>query len=197
MSLTAPNVIPAELTSAPAKRLHQVTFGAAFGSIACLMFLATLMGMYLNARQGDELFYEGVTIPLTQPNVQFFTMVLAGFMVSWAAWATAKGVSWQAGMGLAITSILGLAFANQTWFLFDTIGLGIGEQAAAPYFYAVTATHLAMVLLAVALTLLTLFRVLAGSYGPKNSDAVVGLSIFWYATIIAFAVVWLGVYIHK
>lgn len=197
MSLTTPNVLPAELSAPPARRPRQLTFAAAYASLGWLLFLGTLLGIYLEARRADDAFYDGITIPLTQPNVMLFTLVLAGLMVQWAVWAIVRDARQQAYLGLGLTALLGGAFVNQTWYLYDAVGLGIGRDTAAPYFYAVTVSHLLMVVAATFATLLVFLRVLAGSFGPRRSDGPIALALFWHATIVAFGIVWLAVYIHK
>lgn len=197
MSLTVPDVLAAELPAAPPQRQRQLTIASAYASLAWLMFLATLLGIYLEARRGDELFYEGFNIPLTQPNVMLAILAVLALMVQWSVWAVARNARTQAYLALGITALLGAAFVVETWFLYDVVGLGIGRDAPAAFFYAITASHLMMVVVAIVATLLVLLRVLAGSFGIRRTDGVVALALFWYATMASYVVIWLAVYIHK
>ena len=72
---------------------------------------------------------------------------MSSFTVQWAAWAIARDARGQAYLALGITALMGVAFINQTSFLFKVAEVTL-DQTGRPYFYAVTVGHLAMMVAA-------------------------------------------------
>jgi heme/copper-type cytochrome/quinol oxidase subunit 3 len=116
--------------------------------------------------------------------------------VQWAAWAIARDARGQAYLALGITALLGLAFINQTSFLYNVAGVTM-EQPAGPYFYAVTGAQLAMCVAALAMLAVMVFKTLGGQYSSTNPDGLSALAIFWQAMVAMYAVIWIAVYVMK
>ena len=54
-----------------------------------------------------------------------------------------------------------------------------------------------MVGAAVVFLLLMAFRALAGQYSSRQADGIVAASIFWYATVAVYTVIYFGIYVAK
>jgi len=187
-----PNTAPAPILP----RRRQLLFGSAFASVAWAMFLLTLVGMYLQARQGDAAWLGENVLRLTQPNVQFGTLILSLFTVQWAVYSIARNDRGHAYLALAITLLFGVAFINQTTFLYDEAGIKLAS-AEGPLFYAVTGGHLAMLIVALIFLALMSVRALGGNFSERYPDGLSAAALFWYVNVGLYAVIWLAVYIMK
>jgi heme/copper-type cytochrome/quinol oxidase subunit 3 len=56
--------------------------------------------------------------------------------------------------------------------------------------YALTVTHLLLVIAAILLLVVMAFRVIGGQFGPRNSEFVASAAAFWHFTVLAGGVVW-------
>ena len=189
--------IPASVDPAPLPRRRVLPFGTAFVAGAVVMGLLTLLGRYLDARGviGGSFLVDN-PLPLTQANMNMGTLIMSSFTVQWAAWAIARDARGQAYLALGITALMGLAFINQTSFLFRVAEVTL-DQPAGPYFYAVTVGHLGMVVAALLMLAVITFKTLGGQYSSTYPDGLSALAIFWQAMVAAYAVIWIAVYVMK
>ncbi|MFN8050067.1 MAG: cytochrome c oxidase subunit 3 [Acidimicrobiales bacterium] len=191
------SLIPANLTAPPLPRRRQQLFGTTFVAVAVAMFELALVGMYLAERAGHRnVWLKENAIPLTQPNMQFGTLILGSIFIQWAVWAIARNERGQAYMALGATLLMGAAFLNQTTFLWKTIGLRM-SQAEGPTFYAVTGAHFMIVVAALAYIVLMGIRALGGQYSSRLPDGVSSAALFWHVSVALYSVLWLAVYIMK
>ena len=116
--------------------------------------------------------------------------------MQWAVYSISRDDRYHTYMAIGITMLLGLAFINQTTFLYRMAGITI-EQPEGPLFYAVTGGHLVMIALALVFMVLVLFRVLAGQYSSRMPDGVGAVAILWYAGVALYALIWFAVYVQK
>ncbi|NLA35797.1 MAG: hypothetical protein GX868_08920 [Actinobacteria bacterium] len=191
------SIIPAELTAPALPRRRQLLFGTVFVSIGVAIFELTLIAMYLQTRaEHKNVWLTEHTIPLTQPNMQLSALGLSVIFVQWAVWAIARDERRQAFVALGLTALMGFAFLNQTTFLWTEVGLPM-TNIEGPLFYAVTASHFFIMILAMAFLLFVSIRTLAGSYSSKLPDGVSAAALFWHVSVALYTVVWLAVYIMK
>lgn len=190
------SIIPADLAPPILPRRRQLLFGTAFASVAVSVFLVALLGRYLEARAASDTWLVENTIPLTQPVMQLFTLLMGAVTVQWAAWAIARNARGQAYLGFGITALLGAAFLNQTTFLWSRVALEMA-QPEGPYFYAVTGGHFALVIGAILFVLLVAFRCLGGQYSATLPDGPAAAAMFWHVTTALYSVIWLAVYVMK
>jgi heme/copper-type cytochrome/quinol oxidase subunit 3 len=186
-----------DLAPAPMARRREMLFGTAFATAGVVMVMLTLIGAYLAARDlaGAEWLGENV-IPLTQPNMQMFALALSVVTVQWAVYAASNDDRPSAFLAIALTLVLGVAFINQTTFLYKMAAV-TKAQPEGPLFYAVTGGHLAMMAAAMAFLVFVGFRALAGQYTSRNPDGISAAALFWDAGVAVYAVVWIAVYIMK
>lgn len=192
MALTVADAPPAVLP-----RRRQLLFGTALISGAAGVYLMTLLGVYLQAREsaGDSWLSQN-TVPLTQPTMQLFTLLLGCFTVQWAVSAISEDARGYAYLALGLTVMMGVAFLNQTWFLFTEVGLRMGQNEG-KFFYTLTGSHVAMVGAATIFVAVTALRALGGSMSSRHPDGISAAALFWYVTTGLYFVVWLGVYVAK
>jgi heme/copper-type cytochrome/quinol oxidase subunit 3 len=190
-------IIPPEVGPGLLPRRRQLLYGTGYAAGACAILILTLVGLYLNLRTGHRVgWLKDNNIPLTQPNMQLVTLGMSMVTMQWAVNAIGRDARTQAYLALVITEVLGLAFINQTWFLYTQIGLKV-HQLEGPYFYAATGAHLAMVVAALIFVALSGLRALGGSMSSRHPDGISAAALFWHATVALYAVVWLGLYVLK
>jgi cytochrome c oxidase subunit 3 len=185
------------LTPPPASRRRELLFATAFVSAGVIMTMLTLVGVYLAARNAlGETFLEGSKIPLTQGNVQMLTLVMSAITMQWAVYAISRDDRTHAYLALGVTLLLGLAFVNQSTFLFRQANVA-SSAPGGTLFYAVTGTNLAMIVAGLAFIVLMAFRALAGQFSSRQPDGISAAAVYWYACVAMYAVVWIAVYIMK
>lgn len=178
-------------------RRRELLFGTAFATAGVSMVIISLIGSYLVTRDASGAnWLANNQIPLTQPNMQLITLGMSAVTMQWAVWSISRDDRYHSYMALGLTVLLGLAFVNQTTFLYKMTGIGI-EQAEGPLFYAVTGSHLAMMIGALIFMVLMGFRTLAGQYSSRLPDGIGAAAIVWYAGIALYAIIWFAVYVQK
>lgn len=178
-------------------RRRELLFGTAFASAGAIVVMATLIGYYLAARNAAGLsWFANNAIPLAQPNMQAITMAMSVVTMQWAVYAIARDDRAHAYVALGVTLLLGAAFINQTTFLYHQAKVTIA-QPEGPLFYAVTGTHLAMVIAGMIFIALMAFRALGGQFSSRQPDGISAAAVYWYACVAVYAAVWVGVYIMK
>ena len=191
------STVPLDLVPAPLQRRRQLLFGSAFVAAAASMVVLTLLGVYLQARHGQRAeWLKQNNIPLTQPTMQLFTLIMSAVTVQWAAYSIARDDRGHTYLALAVSGVLGLAVLNQTWFLFGQIGLK-ATQVEAPYLYAVTGAHLAMLIGGLAFLLVGAIQALGGSLSSRRPDGLSAAALFWHVQVALYGVIWLAVYVAK
>jgi heme/copper-type cytochrome/quinol oxidase subunit 3 len=178
-------------------RRRELLFGTAFGTAGVVMALVTLVGTYIATRDAAGAAWLAENdIPLTQPNMQLVTLGMSAVTMQWAVWSIGRDDRYHTYLALGVTLLLGVAFVNQTTFLYDFAEVTIA-QAEGPLFYAVTAGHLAMVVAGIVFILLMAFRALGGQFSSRQPDGIAAAALFWYACIGLYALIWFAVYVQK
>ncbi len=189
--------IPAELAPAIPPRRRQLLFGAGFAAAGSAVLILTLLGAYLQQRHGvGPDWLKDNNIPLTQPTMQLFTLLMSMFTVQWAVHSIARNQRGYTYLASLITIVLGLAVLNQTWFLYTEVGLAM-TQPEGPLFYAVTGAHLAMLGAAILFLGVTTLRALGGETSSFRPDGFSAAALYWHVMAGLYFAVWLGVYVLK
>ena len=181
----------------PQGRRRELLFGTAFATSGVVMLLLTLLGAYLAARNaaGPDWLATNV-VPLTQPNMQMFGLVLSVVTMQWAVYAINNDDRTSTFVALGTTLLLGAAFINQTVFLFKLAGI-TASQPEGNLFYAVTGGQLAMAVAAMVFVVFVAFRALGGQYSSRNADGIAAAAVFWDSMVAVYVAVWVAVYIMK
>jgi cytochrome c oxidase subunit 3 len=186
----------------PVQRPRVLMIGTAFGAAASLMVLAGLLGMYLSRRSelisaGDSWLPEDSSIPLQQPNVMLFTLVASAITVQWAVYAITRNDRVNTYLALGLTFIFGIAFINMQSYLYTLMNFDIAANQQAVLVYAISGAHLVMLVVAMVFVALMAFRALAGQESRRQHDGISAAALYWHATVLAYAVIWLAVYVTK
>lgn len=188
--------------AAPLPRQRTLLVGTVFGTAASLMYFAALLGVYLRERAdalsgGGEWIPSGANIQLTQPTVAAWTMLMSVVTMQWAVHAIARDDRPHAIMATALTVLFGLSVVVTTSFQYTEMGLAADESVAAVLIYTISGSHLAMIAIGLLFLLLMAFRALAGQYSSRQTDGFVAASIYWYAVVFVYVVIWTAIFVLK
>ena len=188
--------------AAPLARQRTLLVGTVFGTAASLMYFAALLGVYLRERAdalsgGGEWIPSGANIQLTQPTVAAWTMLMSVVTMQWAVYSIARDDRTHAIMATALTVLFGLSVVVTTSFQYTEMGLVADESVAAVLIYTISGSHLAMIAIGLMFLLLMAFRALAGQYSSRQTDGFVAASIYWYAVVFVYVVIWTAIFVLK
>jgi heme/copper-type cytochrome/quinol oxidase subunit 3 len=185
---------------APA-RPRVLLLATVLASASVAMGFAGLIAIYLSTRAGaladDGAFLpDGVTIPLTPPN-----MMLAGFGLSvvfmhWAVQAIGNDDRRHAWIAFAAVLMVGAFYFVGTAFLYNQSGFAVATPEGA-VFYAVTGSHLAITGAGLLFAALMAFRTLGGQYSARDREGVVAATLFWWVVAATYSVLWYAIYVTK
>ncbi|HVN51824.1 MAG TPA: cytochrome c oxidase subunit 3 [Acidimicrobiales bacterium] len=187
----------------PAPRRPRVLLvGTVFASAACVMFFVGLMGVYLHLRSvgrlhGGTWLPQAVHIPLTQPNVMLFTLLMSSFTVQWAVWAAAHDDRRHLYLSIGVSLLLAFAFLNQAAYLYTLMGLDVHGNQQSVLIYTITGAQLVMLVVAMIFLVLMGFRALVGQLTSRQHDGISAAAIFWHTTWVVYLLIWFAIYVTK
>jgi heme/copper-type cytochrome/quinol oxidase subunit 3 len=193
----------ADAPPAPPTRPRVVMVATSFAVAGIGMVFAGLLGIYLLLRaqsmaEGTIWVPEGSVFPLQQPNVILCALIASSVTIQWAVWAIRNDDRPQAYLALGITLLFGVAVINMVAYLYSILNLDIALQSPMPVLvYAITGLHLAVLVAAMIFTALMAFRALGGQFSSRQYDGISAAALFWHAQVIAFAVIWICIYVTK
>ena len=180
--------------AAPPARRNVALVGTCFAIAAGAMLIGGLVASYFQARQGmprlEWFDYKKTPLPNVAISVTYAALLMSSFTIQWAVSAIKVDDRRQSYVAIGLTLFLAAAFINGLTFVWGAAGLKAGDGAFADHMYALTVTHLLLVIAAMVLLAVMLFRVLGGQFGPRNSEFVASAAAFWHFTVVAGGVVW-------
>jgi len=190
----APPPIPA--------RPRVLLVGTAFAAAGCVMFVVGMLGIYLEQRalgraHGATWLPQAVHIPLTQPNVMLFTLLMSSVTMQWAVSAIKDDDRRHAYMALGVSLLLAVAFLNQGAYLFSLMGLNVSANQQSVLIYSIAGAQVVMMVIAIIFVVLMAFRALAGQFTSRQHDGIAAAALFWHATVAVYALIWFAVYVTK
>ncbi len=188
--------------AAPLPRQRTLLVGTVLGTAASLMYFAALLGVYLRERAdalsgSGEWIPSGADIQLAQPTMAAWTMLMSVVTMQWAVYSIARNDRPHALMATALTALFGLSVVVMTSFQYTEMGLVADESVAAVLIYTISGSHLAMIAVGLVFLLLMAFRALAGQYSSRQTDGFVAASIYWYAVVFVYVVIWTAIFVLK
>jgi heme/copper-type cytochrome/quinol oxidase subunit 3 len=114
----------------------------------------------------------------------------------WAVYSVGNNDRPMAYLALGLTIFFGLAVINATSFLYTEAGLAVTTETGL-LFYAITGTHIAMIIAGLVFASVMTIRTLGGEYQGRDREGLVAAALFWYVTIAAMAPIWYAIYITK
>lgn len=132
------------------------------------------------------------------PNVPLFmgylTLVMSSFTAQWAVHAITGRDRRQMYVAIGLTLMLGLAFVNALSFSWSQLGVGAETSAFATTMFAVTVTHLLLVVAAHIAFVVVGFRALGGAFSPDDRQMVLSVAAFWHFCVVAGLVIWYAIW---
>jgi cytochrome c oxidase subunit 3 len=182
-------------------RPRTLVIASAFGTGSVLMYFGGLFAVYFSIRAdalawGSQWYPEGA-IQLVPGGMNMATLALSAITMAWAVQAVLNDDRVHAMIAMALTAVLGIAMVNQTVFYFMDIGLPIDASEAATMLYVIVGSHLVMVAVGVLWLGMLLLRTLGGQDTNRHRDLVSAASLYWYAAVAVYSVIWVGIYIAK
>ncbi len=183
---------------APA-RPRVLLVGTVLGSMAVVMAFAGLIGAYVALRAGADgpWLPEGVTIPLSPPNMALVTLLMSVVTVHWGVYSIGNDDRPNTYVALGLTLVLGLAYINSAVYLYTQMGASIGGSAPELLIYAISGFHLAVAIGAMVFVALMAFRTLGGQYSGRDSEGLAAAAVLWDVMVAVYTVIWYAVYVTK
>lgn len=183
------------------ERPRVLLIGAGLASAGIVMAFATLIGIYIAARQsavgsGHEWLKSGA-IPLTGPNIALFTLLLSIVTMQWAVYSTANSDRQNTWLAVGVTVMLGAAFVNATTFIYTESGLSVHASTVGLLVFTITGAHLVVVAAAIVFLLVAAFRTLGTQDPAPGREAMAAAAVFWDTACAVFFVIWYAIYIIK
>jgi len=205
---TTPAAIGSTSSAAPGEALGterraNLTMVGTFLAIAAgTMLVGALLGGWLAARDaaltaGSPWLREGFELPNLALAVTYATLLMSSVTAQWAVYAASHDDRKNLYVALGVTIVLGLAFINGLSFVYDQLGLEAGLTDVATFTYAVTVTHLLLVVAAMILFVVMGFRALTGQVSARRRELVAAAASFWHFTVLAGAAVYLVVFFFE
>jgi heme/copper-type cytochrome/quinol oxidase subunit 3 len=187
---------------APPRRPRVLLIGSALAAAASALTILTMIAAWLAVRAdllagGQDTLPDGVSIPLTPGTMNMGTLLMSAVTAAWVVYALRNMDRAHAYLALALTLLLGIASIVQTAFLYQEMGLVIAESPQAVLIYAISGAHIAMTVAGLAFLLVMGFHALGGQLTGRDADAMSAATLYWYATVAVYAVLWYGIYVTK
>jgi heme/copper-type cytochrome/quinol oxidase subunit 3 len=138
---------------------------------------------------------KGVKMSMVPPNVMLLSLVPLCIFAQWAVYAAKRGDRSHVGVALFLVLVLGLAFINGQAVMYGTLGLPVNQGTFSVMFYAVTGVVVAMAIVGIVFSAITVFRFLGGRSADR--ELVSAHALYWYCFSAVFALVWFVVYVTK
>ena len=166
---------------------------------AGVMLFAGLLGSYGAARsaamaRGETWLPETVLLPNVPLAVTYLTLLMSSVTAQWSVAAIVEGARTQLYLAVGLTLVLGAAFINGVTFAWQRLALGAGDGDFATWVYALTVTHLVVVVAAMVLFLVLGFRALGGQFSRDDRQFVDCAAAFWHFAVLAGAAIWIAVW---
>jgi heme/copper-type cytochrome/quinol oxidase subunit 3 len=166
---------------------------------AGVVLFAGLLGSYGADRgaamaRGETWLPESVLLPNVALAVTYLTLVMSSVTAQWSVAAIVQGARTQMYLAVGLTLLLGAAFINGLTFAWQRLGLGAGDGDFATWVYALTVTHLVVLVAAMVLFLVLGFRALGGQFSRDDRQFVDCAAAFWHFAVLAGAAIWIAVW---
>ncbi len=187
----------------PAQR-RQLFVGTSLAAVAGAMLIGTMLAMWLRFRHtaisgpAGRWLPDKIRVPEVASNIMLLSFVGICIFGQWAVYAARRNDRQHVGIALGLTALLALAVINAQVTVYVQMGLPIVDKTGSAYgvmFYAVTGTMIALIIVGMVFSLITLFRYLGGRISDR--EIVTAHAIYWYFIAAAFSMLWFVVYVTK
>lgn len=192
---TAGPLLPALPPAPEIGRRNVQLVGTVFVIAAGTALFGGLLAAYFSARDivraADEVWPpEDVVIPNVPLFVGYMTLLMSSVTAQWSVSAIKGRDRRAAYVAIGLTLVLGLAFVNALSFTWAALDIAAESSRFATTMFAVTVTHLLVVIAAHVALVVVGFRILGGQFSPENRELVVSAVAFWHFAVAAGMVIW-------
>jgi heme/copper-type cytochrome/quinol oxidase subunit 3 len=187
----------------PVSRPRVLLVGTAFVCAAIAMLFAGLIGVYLSLRTqaiadvGTWVPVD-VIVPLTQPNMMMFTLVLSVFTIQWAVVSIKNDDRPNTYLALGVSLLLAFSFIVEEGYLYSLMKWNLASAASqSSLVYAITGAHLVMIISAMVFVILMGFRALAGQFTSRQHDGIAAAALYWHVMVAVYALIWYVIFVTK
>lgn len=179
---------------------RQVFVGTAIASAAALMLVGGMLAVWILQRQaaldsGEDWFPSGAHLPEVPANVLLITVLTVPVFAQWAVYAARRHDRLHIGLSLGLVVVLGLAAINAQAYIYNRAEIAVADSGYAAMFYALTGVTIALLIIGIVFSLVTMFRLLGGRDAER--ELVASNALYWYVLTVVFSAVWLIVYVTK
>jgi heme/copper-type cytochrome/quinol oxidase subunit 3 len=166
---------------------------------AGVMLFAGLLGSYGAARsaamaRGETWLPDTVLLPNVAIAVTYLSLAMSSVTAQWSVAAIVAGARTQMYLAVGLTLVLGAAFVNGLTFVWQRLGLGAGDGDFATWMYALTVTHLLVLVAAMVLFVVLGFRALGGQFSSTDRQFVDCAAAFWHFAVVSGAAIWIAIW---
>ncbi len=197
------------------QRKRPLQIGTAAFTAIWVMYFGGLFGAYVSSRNTWKLEQDGLAaagervsswipdsaqVELTAPTLMTWTLLMSCITMQWAVYSFKRSDRRHGLLALATQAMFGAAVINQVVFQWKQLGLVIDDtsgSSAATLIYTITASHVAMIIVAMCLLAFAAFRALASSDTKDHVDVVASAATFWYAMVGLYFIIWILIFITK
>lgn len=200
----------AVVTEAPAPfepRKRTLQIGTAAFTAMWVMYFGGLFGTYISSRNSWNLVEDTSWIPstaqveLTAPTMMAWTLLaMSTVTMQWVVYSFKRSDRRHALLALATQVMFGIAIINHVSFQWNQLGLEIDAVSGSPaavLIYAITISHVAMIVVALGMLAFAAFRALASTDTKHHVDVAASAATFWYALVGIYFVIWILIFITK
>jgi heme/copper-type cytochrome/quinol oxidase subunit 3 len=184
------------------RRPRVLLVGAGLAASASALAVLTLVGVYLQVRDGvlasgEPWLPEGATLPLSPGGMGMTSLLMSGVTMAWCVYALRNRDRAHAYLALGVTIVLGVAYIVDIAYLYTQVNLPVADTPQAVLFFAVTGAHLAMTTIGLLFAAVMGFQALGGQLTGRDAEGMSAAALYWYVTITVYSVIWYGVFITK
>lgn len=198
-------VTASPLATAPApepRRPRVLLVGSAFGAVASALVVLSMLAVYLQNRAGElaagrTALPKDVVLPLAPGNMILVTLGMSVITMAWVVYALRRDDRPHAYLALLLTAVFGIASIVETVYLYQQLALPPTSGPVAGLLYAITGTHIVMLVVAMLFATIMGFQALGGQLTGRDAEGMSAAALYWYVTVAVYTVIWYAVYITK
>jgi len=191
------HALPAAPAPAPSRQLF---VGTALVCAAIATMFGGMLALHVRFRQntinsGGVWRPDDAIVPEVATNIMLISFVAVFVFAQWAVYAARRQHTTYAALALALTGLIALAIINAQAFVYGQMEVAIVDGTYQTFFYALTGTFLALMIIGLIFTLVTAFRYLGGR--THDREIVSAHAMYWYVLGAVYAALWFVVYVTK
>ncbi len=192
---TSSSLLPALPPAPEVGRRNVLLVGTVFLIAAGTTLFGGLLAGYFSAREmveaGGEVWPpDEVVIPNVPLFVGYLTLLMSSVTAQWSVSAINGRDRRTTYVAIGLTLVLGLAFVNALSFSWAALDIAAESSRFATTMFAVTVTHLLVVIAALVAFVVVGFRALGGQFSPANREPMVCAAAFWHFCAAIGLVIW-------